>query len=283
MTDAIQPIPSVAALRQQVLAWRQDGQSVGLVPTMGVLHEGHLSLVRLAKERADKIVVSIFVNPTQFGPGEDFESYPRREADDLRVLSDIGVDTAFIPAASEMYPQGFATSVHVSGLTDVLCGSHRPDHFDGVALVVTKLLLACLPDIAVFGEKDYQQLLIIRRFAQDLNIPVEILAGPIVREADGLALSSRNRYLSDQERAVASHLPTILKETSAAIAAGAAIALTVRQAQEALLEAGFASVDYLEVRNCEDLSPVEQLAGAARLFAAVELGKTRLIDNWPLG
>lgn len=250
---------------------------------MGALHDGHLSLVRLAKERADKVVVSIFVNPTQFAPGEDFESYPRQEADDLAILTEIGVDAVFIPAASEMYSQGFATSVHVSGLTDVLCGGRRQGHFDGVALVVTKLLLACLPDIAIFGEKDYQQFLVIRRFSQDLNIPVEILSGAIVREADGLALSSRNRYLSDRERTVASHLPAILKETAATIAAGSAITPALRQAREALLAAGFDAIDYLEARNCEDLSPVNQLAGPARLFAAVEVGKTRLIDNWPLG
>lgn len=283
MKDALQTIGSVADLRGQVLAWRQDNRSVALVPTMGALHEGHLSLVRLAKDRAEKVVVSIFVNPTQFAAGEDFESYPHKETEDLKTLTDMGVDAAFVPTASEIYPQGFATSVQVRGLTDILCGAHRQGHFDGVALVVTKLLLMCLPDVALFGEKDYQQLLIIRRFVEDLNIPVEILSGPIVREPDGLALSSRNQYLSKEERAIASHLPAALKATSAAIAAGSPITPLLDQAKESLLAAGFDSIDYLEVRACEDLSLMDTIERPARLFVAAQLGKTRLIDNWPLG
>lgn len=282
MTETLKTIRSVEDLRKQVSTWRTDGHSIGLVPTMGALHEGHLSLVSLAQRKADRVVVSIFVNPTQFGPGEDFEAYPRDDEEDLRKLEKAGVDAVFMPSTLEMYPDGFATSVHVSGMTDMLCGAHRETHFDGVALIVTKLLLQCLPDIAIFGEKDYQQLQVIKRFAGDLNIPVRILGGPIIREPDGLALSSRNRYLSAEERAIAAHFPRILKSAVDAMSRGEAINESIVQAREALLREGVGSIDYLELRDAGDLSVTTSLGSTARLFGAIRVGTTRLIDNWPV-
>ena len=225
-------------------------------------------------------MVSIFVNPTQFGPGEDFDQYPRTLDTDLAGLEEVGADAAFTPTATEMYPDGFATEVRVTGLTDVLCGATRPGHFDGVALIVTKLLLACLPDMAVFGEKDYQQLQVIRRFVTDLNIPVEIVGGPILREPDGLALSSRNRYLSAEERQVAASFPRILQSVRDAVQEGTAIAETCENAKADLLNAGFNRVDYLEIRDAATLALVETLNVPARVFGAAHIGQTRLIDNW---
>lgn len=282
MTGTLQTIRSVEALRKQISAWRRKGLTVGLVPTMGALHEGHLSLVALARADADKVVTSIFVNPTQFGPNEDFEEYPRDDAADLAKLETAGVDIAFIPPTTEMYPEGFATTVRVSGMTDVLCGAHRNTHFDGVALIVTKLLLQCLPDIAIFGEKDYQQLQIIRRFVSDLNIPVCILGGPIIREPDGLALSSRNRYLSAEQRACAARFPAILRSTATAISEGAPIAGSLTKARNEIIDAGFDSVDYVELRDASDLSAATGLDAPARLFGAARIGSIRLIDNWPI-
>src|SRR5512146_326278 len=203
MASSIATARTVKDLRAQVAKWRQAGENVALVPTMGALHAGHLSLIAVAKAHAKRIVASIFVNPTQFGPKEDFKRYPRDEAGDLAKLAQAGVDLVFIPNAAEMYPPGFSTKVSLPSLTEDLCGAARPNHFEGVATVVTKLLLQCAPDVAVFGEKDYQQLLVIRRLVRDLNIPVEIVGGPIVREEDGLALSSRNVYLSPEQRKTA--------------------------------------------------------------------------------
>ena len=197
MTSSI-TVRTVSDLRSHLAKWREAGKSVALVPTMGALHQGHLSLVALAKTKCDRVVASIFVNPMQFGPREDFKTYPRDEAADLDKLAKAGADLVFIPDTAEMYPQGFSTHVKVSDLTDDLCGAARPNHFEGVATVVAKLLLQCTPDIAIFGEKDYQQLLVIRRLVRDLNMQVEIVGGPIVREGDGLALSSRNAYLSPE-------------------------------------------------------------------------------------
>ena len=190
-------------LREQVAKWRKAGESIALVPTMGALHEGHLSLIALAKAKADRVVVSIFVNPTQFGPREDFKTYPRDEAGDLKKLGAAGVDLVFAPEAAEMYPEGFKTQIKIGDLTEGLCGASRPNHFDGVATVVAKLLMQCGPNVAIFGEKDYQQLLVVKQLVRDLNIPVEIIGAPIVREADGLALSSRNVYLSPEQRKIA--------------------------------------------------------------------------------
>lgn len=282
MTETLQTIRGVEALRKQVSLWRSSGFSVGLVPTMGALHEGHLSLVELAKNNADRVVASIFVNPTQFGPDEDFDEYPRDNAADIGKFEKAGVDAVFIPPVAEMYPDGFATSVRVSGMTNILCGAHRETHFDGVALIVTKLLLQCRPDVAVFGEKDYQQLQIIRRFVADLNIPVRILGGPIVRETDDLALSSRNRYLTPEERAIAAHFPAVLRSTAQSISEGAPIEPSLKAARDGIVSAGFDSVDYVELRDARDLTEATERGTPARLFGAARIGTTRLIDNWPV-
>ncbi len=275
-------IRTVADLRAHVADWRRDGQTIALVPTMGALHDGHLSLMRLAKGQADRVIASIFVNPAQFGPGEDYERYPRTEAEDVARLATVDVDAAFVPTAREMYPEGFATRVHIERLGDVLCGAHRPGHFDGMALVVVKLLTSALPDVAIFGEKDYQQLQIIRRFTADLNIPVRIMGGPIEREADGLALSSRNRYLSPEQRQIAVALSVALKAVRDAVKAGGDPSEASAKAREDIVKAGFDSVDYVEVRDPSSLELVTEAGTPARVFGAARLGPTRLIDNWPV-
>jgi pantoate--beta-alanine ligase len=245
---------------------------------MGSLHAGHLALVDEARGLADRVVVSIFVNPIQFAPGEDYPSYPRDLDGDVTKLADLA-DAVFAPEAAEMYPDGFATSVHLAGPAVGLESDFRPDHFAGVATIVTKLLLAVTPDAAVFGEKDYQQLLVIRRLVADLRIPVDIAAGPIVREADGLALSSRNAYLSDDERATAPALHRVLKAAAAAIAGGELVATSLEEARQTLLSTGF-DVDYLELRNAASLASVtDQTSEPLRILSAVRLGRTRLIDN----
>lgn len=281
------PLRTVADVRAQVAAWRESGLRIGLIPTMGALHEGHLALVRRAKEICDRVVVSAFVNPTQFGPGEDYSTYPRDEAADTAKLREIGVHAVFAPSVEEMYPPGFSTSVKVKGLTEGLCGAFRPVHFEGVTTVVTKLLLQVLPDVAVFGEKDYQQLQVIRRLVRDLDIPVAIEGVPTVREADGLALSSRNAYLSPGERAAAPMLHKTLAELAVRLPrvdppGAAEIAGEIARARAALTAAGFARVDYLELRDAETLAPVATPARPARLLAAAWLGSTRLIDNEPV-
>ncbi|MEM1385129.1 MAG: pantoate--beta-alanine ligase, partial [Pseudomonadota bacterium] len=248
-------VRTVAALRARVRAWQAEGLSVALVPTMGALHHGHLSLVRLGLTCADRAVATIFVNPTQFGAGEDLSAYPRDEASDAQMLRDAGCHLLFAPPLAEVYPPGFATRVIVDGLTDCLCGAARPGHFDGVAQVVTKLLNQAGADFAVFGEKDWQQLAIIRRLTRDLDIATRILGAPILREADGLAMSSRNRYLSDAERAVAGHLSRVLREVAARLSADAPIAESVTAAERTLLDLGFQTVDYVEARAAETLAP----------------------------
>ncbi|MDA5193096.1 pantoate--beta-alanine ligase [Govanella unica] len=274
---------SVRDLRAMVARWRQAGERVALVPTMGALHDGHLSLVRQAQTLADHVVVSIFVNPKQFGPKEDFGSYPRQEQADAAKLASVQCDVLFAPSVDEMYPAGFATNISVSGVTEGLCGAARPGHFDGVATVVTKLLLQCLPDVAIFGEKDYQQLATIRRFVRDLDIPVEILGGPTLREQDGLALSSRNAYLSTEERSIAAALPAMLKTLIAKLAdKNADLATLITDGKAALLKAGFSSVEYLELRDAETLAPLNRPDRPARILVAARLGKTRLIDNMPV-
>jgi pantoate--beta-alanine ligase len=269
---------TVTDLRSHVAAWRKAGESVALVPTMGALHAGHLSLVALAKSKADRVVVSIFVNPIQFGPREDFGRYPRDEQGDLVKLGKAGADLVFAPDVGEMYPHGFSTQVKVGDLTEDLCGAARPNHFDGVATVVAKLLLQCAPDLAVFGEKDYQQLLVIKRLVSDLNIPVEIVAAPIVREADGLALSSRNVYLSAAERKTAPLLYQTISEVAADLASGRGCDDAVVAARFKLDAAGF-RVDYVAVRDPDTLKPLSGPVKRARVLAAAYLGKTRLIDN----
>lgn len=270
---------TVRSIRKNVLGWRATGETVALVPTMGALHDGHLSLVRHVQKKADRVVVSIFVNPTQFGKGEDLSTYPRDEKADRAKLSELGVDLIFAPSVEEMYGEGFATGVHVDGLTDVLCGASRPGHFDGVATVVTKLLLQAGTDLAIFGEKDFQQLVVIKRLVSDLNIPVKILGGSIVREKDGLALSSRNAYLSSSERRVAPLLFQTLKTVRNDLKDGQTAKAVLSRAAVVLEDAGF-KVDYLELRDSISLQTLKRKGdGPARLFVAAFLGKTRLIDN----
>jgi pantoate--beta-alanine ligase len=273
-------VRTVSDLRRHVAAWRNAGESVALVPTMGALHEGHLSLVALAKSKGDRVVVSIFVNPIQFGPREDFGRYPRDEQGDVEKLGKAGADLVFAPDVGEMYPQGFSTQVKVGDLTEDLCGAARPNHFDGVATVVAKLLLQCAPDLAIFGEKDYQQLLVIKRLVRDLNIPVEIVGAPIVREKDGLALSSRNVYLSASERRIAPLLYRTISEVAADLAKGRGCDDAVVAARFKLDAAGF-RVDYVAVRDPDTLKPLSGPVKRARVLAAAHLGKTRLIDNVP--
>ncbi len=276
---AVARAETVAALRETVAAWRAAGERIALVPTMGALHAGHLALVAAARARAERVVVSIFVNPTQFDEADDLAAYPRDEAGDLAKLAEARADLAYVPAAAEMYGAGFATTVTVAGVSEGLCGAFRPGHFAGVATVVAKLLIQCAPDIALFGEKDYQQLLVVRRLARDLDLPVEIVGVPTVREADGLALSSRNACLSAAERAVAPALYATLRETAAAIAAGTAPDAACAAARARLLAAGFTAVDYVELRRAGDLAPLSVLDAPARLLAAARLGDVRLIDN----
>jgi len=273
---------TVAELRAAVASWRGLGESIGLVPTMGALHDGHLALVRAAKRDCRRAVATLFVNPTQFGPNEDLASYPRDEAKDRALLVGAGVDLLFAPDAGEVYPKGFATTVTVEGLTRHLCGPHRPGHFEGVATVVTKLLNMASATRAYFGEKDFQQLQVIRRLAADLNIATEIVGVATVREADGLAMSSRNRYLDAAARQTAAALPRILEATAARIAAGEPPPTVLAEARAGLLKAGFAKLDYLELADEATLVPRQKLDKPARVFVAAWIGKTRLIDNWPV-
>lgn len=268
-------------LRERINAWRRDDKRVALTPTMGALHEGHLSLLSHAKARADVTVATLFVNPTQFGPGEDYAAYPRDPARDAALLQEAGCDQLYMPSTAIMYPPGFATAVHVSGLTDRLCGAARPGHFDGVALVVTKLLNQARADIAVFGEKDWQQLAVIRRLAQDLDIDTEIQGAPTVRAADGLALSSRNAYLSPEERRTAPLLHAVLTEVAAETASGADLSASCAAGARRLREAGFETVDYVQALDGVTLEPPADLS-RARVFGAAKLGKARLIDNVPV-
>jgi pantoate--beta-alanine ligase len=283
MTD-LPIVRSIASLRVAVRAWREAGERVALVPTMGFLHRGHLSLVDLGKAKADRVVASLFVNPTQFAPSEDFDAYPRDEARDAALLASAGCDLLYAPSVEVMYPTGFATTVSVRGVSGPMDGEARPIHFAGVATIVAKLLVQAVPDIAIFGEKDYQQLLVIRRMARDLDLPVEIVGAPTVREPDGLALSSRNVYLTAGERAVAPRLHAALRTASAALRDGVAVSSVEARGYAALIEAGFGPIDYFDVRDAEDLThlgpgPIDP--ARARIFVAARLGKARLIDNWP--
>ena len=278
----MQLIREIDALRSAVATVRADGGTVALVPTMGALHAGHMALVAEAKRRGAHVVASIFVNPTQFGPNEDLSLYPRREASDARMLEEGGCAILWAPDVAVMYPDGHATSVRVSGVSDDLDGAARPGHFDGVATVVAKLFNQVRPDIALFGEKDYQQLAVIRRMTRDLEWPVEIIGVPTQRDADGLALSSRNLYLSDEERVAARMLPRALGEAAQAMRDGKAVAEALGAAREKLAAAGFAPIDYVELRDAGTLAPLAALDRPARLLAAARLGRTRLIDNLPV-
>ncbi|WP_313900775.1 pantoate--beta-alanine ligase [Methylobacterium sp. J-077] len=273
-----QRFTDLATLRRTVAGWRAAGERVVLVPTMGALHEGHLALVTEARRIGRRVVASIFVNPTQFGPNEDFSRYPRDLDADLALLGLAGTDAAWTPAVETMYPAGFRTRIDVAGLTEGLCGPFRPGHFSGVATVVTKLLNQVGPDVALFGEKDFQQLRVIQQAVADLDLPVEIRGVPTVREGDGLALSSRNRYLSPAERAVAPRLHAALAEIAAAVRGGSPVAGPVVEGRAALEAAGF-QVQYLAICDARTLAPVERVDGPARVLVAAFLGRTRLIDN----
>lgn len=272
----------VADLRRRIAEFRAAAEAVGLVPTMGALHEGHLSLVRRAKADNDRVLATIFVNPTQFGPNEDLKAYPRDEAGDAAKLAGAGCDLLFAPDVAEMYPVGFVTTVAVGELTTHLCGAARPGHFAGVATIVTKLLLQAMPTRAYFGEKDFQQLQVIKRLVRDLDVPVEIVGVPIVRESDGLAMSSRNRYLSPDDRGKAAALPRIMRETALELAQGAVAAPVLQRAKSRFEEAGFTRLDYLELCDEAKLQPLAAAVPGSRLFVAAHLGRTRLIDNWPV-
>lgn len=262
-----------------------DEAGHALVPTMGALHEGHLSLVKIARHHAPMVSATIFVNPKQFGPNEDLDRYPRSEAEDLENLKAAGVDLAYLPCAEEMYPPGYQTGVRVGALTQPLDGASRPDFFGGIATVVTKLFMQMKPTVGVFGEKDYQQLLVIRRLSEDLDLGVRIVGGPIVRERDGLAMSSRNRYLSPPERRIAGELNVIMRKVCLRIRGGVPVAAALAQGREDMDAVGLRPIDYLEVRSAGDLSEMpsrvlrQDEISDARLFAAVMLGGTRLIDN----
>jgi pantoate--beta-alanine ligase len=273
-------VQTVGALRRAVQAIRAGGRRLALVPTMGALHEGHMSLIQAARHHADTVCVTIFVNPKQFGPNEDFDAYPRQMREDSAMLERVGVELLFAPSIEEMYPKGFATTVHVGGLTEGLCGADRPHHFDGVATVVSKLLLQALPDVAMFGEKDYQQLLVVRQLVRDLDIRTRIQGCPTLREADGLARSSRNKYLSPEQRAIAPSLHQALQDVAAHFRAGDEIVGHCARAAQMLRDKGFASVDYLEVRDAETLTLLPRVVHRpARIFGAARLGTVRLIDN----
>jgi pantoate--beta-alanine ligase len=275
----VQIIREINALRRAVAELRRGDAGIALVPTMGALHAGHMALIRHAKRYADQVIASIFVNPTQFGPNEDLGTYPRREAEDAAMLEAEGCALLWAPEAATMYPDGHATTVSVAGVSDNLDGAARPGHFEGVATIVAKLLNQVQPDVALFGEKDYQQLAVIRRMVADLDLPVRIVGVPTQRDADGLALSSRNAYLSSDERLAARALPRALVEAAQAIRNGLGVADALVQATDKLAAAGFAPIDYVELCDATSLKPIGELIGPARLLAAARLGNTRLIDN----
>ena len=277
-------VRSVAALRETVSGWKRQGFTVGFVPTMGALHEGHLALVREAGRRADRVVASVFVNPAQFAAHEDLGAYPRQEARDADLLAGAGCALMYAPTVEEMYPADASTTVSVGSPAEGLEGACRPQMFGGVALVVAKLLNQVQPDVAVFGEKDYQQLIVIRRMARDLDFATEIIGVPTIRDGHGLALSSRNAYLSEAEREVARRLNGVLAEAGARAGAGQPVNGIEAAAREALLTAGFGHVDYVAIRRADDLAPFADgiVDGPARVLAAAWLGKTRLIDNMPV-
>jgi pantoate--beta-alanine ligase len=269
----------VAALRAAVGGWQRAGEIVGVVPTMGALHGGHLSLVRAAQAECRRVIVTVFVNPRQFDNPDDLAKYPRTEQADAALLAPLAVDAIFAPTPAEVYPPGFVTTVAVGGLTARLEGLHRPGHFDGVATVVTKLFGMTGADRAYFGEKDWQQLQLVRRLAADLNLAVTIVGCPTLREADGLAMSSRNVRLSPEARAVAGQLPRVMRTVADGIAAGAPVAAALEDGRAALLAAGFAKVDYFDLCDAETLVWIDRLAGEGRLLAAAWAGGVRLIDN----
>ncbi len=268
----------ISELRAQVQEWKRAGQKIGLVPTMGALHKGHLSLIAGLRPHVERIIVSIFVNPTQFAAHEDLDSYPRTEARDCEQIDQMGADLAFIPSAREMYPDGYATQIHIDGPADDLEAAHRPHFFSGVATIVAKLLIQSAPDFAIFGEKDYQQLLVIRQLVRDLDLPVTIISGPIIREEDGLAMSSRNVYLSPDQRKIAGQLNHILSTLASSTAPREQ---AEKAAAQALLDAGFTAVDYATIRDAETLAPPSAQTKERRALIVARLGEIRLLDNMP--
>jgi pantoate--beta-alanine ligase len=277
----VQLIQTINALIETRTGSVRDRRTA-LVPTMGALHAGHMALVEEAKRQADRVIVSIFVNPKQFGPNEDFDAYPRPASADMEKLVAAGVDVLWMPSVNEMYPNGYATTVSVAGLPDRLCGAARPGHFDGVTSVVAKLFGQIRPDVAIFGEKDWQQLAIIRRMTTDLDLGIEIIGLPIQRAEDGLALSSRNAYLSEQDRVRATALPQALMNAAQSIAGGKDVPQALMIAKNEILQGGFASVDYVECVDAGTLAPVAEIVGIARILGAARIGSTRLIDNFPV-
>ncbi|MCK0126552.1 pantoate--beta-alanine ligase [Gelidibacter sp. F2691] len=272
-------IRSKDELRTLRRSWIFKGERVAVVPTMGALHAGHLSLVEEAKKHADRVIVTIFVNPKQFNNPGDLDNYPRTEEDDAEKLAPYGVDALYAPTPDQIYPEGFATNVRVSGLTENLEGAHRPGHFDGVATVVSKLFLQSRADVACFGQKDYQQMLLVRRLSEDLDIETEVIGCPTIREDDGLAMSSRNVHLSPEEREIAPVMITAMRKAAKAIQRGAEVRVVLDSAVAQIENAGYQKVEYLELRDAETLAPVSDLRRPARLLAAAMLGEVRLIDN----
>ncbi len=279
MANNIPVLRTISDIRTQVKTWKQEGYSIGLVPTMGALHHGHLSLVETIAAQTDKVIVSIFVNPTQFGANEDLDSYPRQEAADCEKLASTQASLVYAPSAKEMYPEGYTTRVTLDGISEILEGANRPSHFDGVASVVTKLFMQCQPDIAIFGEKDYQQLAVIRRFVKDLDIPVKVIGGTLIREPDGLAASSRNAYLDSKQRKVAAQLNIILADLVKQSEAGKNLRSLEKEAENQLLQAGFNAVDYVSIIDKDTLQQIDHLSQEARVVAVARLGNIRLLDN----
>ena len=275
----MQIIRDLAGLRPALRSIGAGGERIALVPTMGALHAGHMALITAAKRNATRVVATIFVNPLQFGAGEDLDRYPRREAEDAAMLEAGGCDLVWLPTAAQLYPLGFATSISVSGISELWDGAARPGHFDGVATVVAKLLIAVMPDVALFGEKDYQQLAVIRRLVVDLGLAIEVVGVPIVRDADGLALSSRNAYLAPDQRRRAVAMPQSLIAARDAIRSGGVVDELLGQARATLEAAGFSAIDYFALVDAATLEPIDTLDRPARLAAAAKMGTTRLIDN----
>ena len=278
----VRHVKTVAPLRREVAGWRAREETVALVPTMGSLHPGHLALVEEGRRRCQRLIVSIFVNPTQFLAGEDFGRYPRSLSKDMENLATLGVDMVYTPSSDDMYPDGFSTTVTVTRLSEDLCGRDRPGHFPGVATVVTKLLMQCQPDVALFGEKDYQQLQIVKALVRDLDIPVSIVAVPTVRGSDGLAMSSRNGYLDRNERQVASRFAAVLVTVSARLTSGEPVSDALAWGRREIDNVGVSALEYLELRDAVNLRPVDEVSAESRLLAAVRVGRTRLIDNLPV-
>lgn len=275
----MQIIRRLSDLGPALLPWREAGQTIALVPTMGALHAGHIALIEAAKAETDRVIASIFVNPLQFNDQADLARYPRQEAEDARKLEDAGCDLLWLPTAEQFYPDGFATTISVAGVSERWEGEHRPGHFDGVATVVAKLFVAAMPDVAIFGEKDWQQLAVIRRMAVDLGLPLKIIGHPTVRESDGLAMSSRNALLSAEDRQKAVGLSRSLNDLAGAIVEGAAVAPAIDHCLDQLKANGFGPIDYVAYVDGDSLEPIEAYREGGRLIAAVFLGDVRLIDN----